>query len=76
VPEDAQVSYGEFITALRYNYKKRTALKFYESHCECTCARSNPFGNGRRRRAAVSELAYFALYSGQRIALRGVCSTV
>jgi hypothetical protein len=50
----AQVSCGEFTTTLRYSYKKRTAVKFCETHCEYSFARSNPFGNGRRRRAAVS----------------------
>jgi hypothetical protein len=57
-----------FIAALGCNNKECTAVKLFEQHCERTFACKNPFGNGRRRRVAGSELAFFALLSGQRIA--------
>ena len=57
-----------FIAALRCNNKEFTTAKPFEHHCERTFARKNPFGNGRRRRVAGSELVFFELHSGQRIA--------
>ena len=55
--EDAQFHAAVFIAALRCNNKKCIAAKPFETHCECTFARTSPFGNGRRRRVAGSELA-------------------
>ena len=57
-----------FIAALRCSNKECTAVKFFEPNCKRTTARKNPFGNGRRRRVAGSELVFFELHSGQRIA--------
>ena len=57
-----------FITALCCKNKECTAVKIFEHHCERTFACKNPFGNARRMRVAASELAFFALHSGQLIA--------